>query len=128
AADIFCSLSDNIQESFGLTVIEAMAAGLPVVVSNWNGYREAVEDGVNGLMIDSYMATDRLAETAYRYIGGLDTYDRYIGALSQLCFVDVGKTAVALARLAGDEALRARLAQAAQKTIAERFDWKVVMP
>ena len=25
AADIFCSLSDNIQESFGLTVIEAMA-------------------------------------------------------------------------------------------------------
>ena len=33
AADVFCSLSDNIQETFGISPIEAMAAGLPVVVS-----------------------------------------------------------------------------------------------
>ena len=37
AADIFTSLSDNIQETFGLTPIEAMAAGLPVVVTDWDG-------------------------------------------------------------------------------------------
>ncbi len=35
AADVFCSLSDNIQETFGLTPIEAMAAELPVVVTDW---------------------------------------------------------------------------------------------
>ena len=35
AADIFCSLYDNVQETFGLTVIEAMAAELPVIASNW---------------------------------------------------------------------------------------------
>ena len=128
AADIFCSLSDNIQESFGLTVIEAMAAGLPVVASNWNGYREAVEDDVNGLLVDSYMPSGTLADAAYRYVSGIDTYDLYIGALSQLCFVDLDQAADALARLADDAALRARLAAAARKTIAERFDWKVVMP
>jgi starch synthase len=128
AADIFCSLSDNIQESFGLTVIEAMAAGLPVVASNWNGYREAVENGVNGLLIDSYMPAGSLADAAYRYVSGIDTYDLYIGALSQLCFVDVEQAAAALTHLADDAALRARLAAAALKTIAERFDWKVVMP
>jgi glycosyltransferase involved in cell wall biosynthesis len=42
AADVFISLSDNIQETFGLTPIEAMAAGLPVIVSDWNGYQETV--------------------------------------------------------------------------------------
>ncbi len=106
AADVFCSLSDNIQESFGLTVIEAMAAGLPTVVSNWDGYRAAVQHGVNGVMIDSYLPKASLADAGYRYISGTDTYDVYIGAVSQLCFVDLAQTAQWLARLAGDEALR----------------------
>ena len=49
AADIFVSLSDNIQETFGLTPIEAMAAGLPVVVTDWNGYQATrFAHGVDG--------------------------------------------------------------------------------
>jgi glycosyltransferase involved in cell wall biosynthesis len=51
AADIFCSLSDNIQETFGITPIEAMAAGLPVVVSDWDGYRDTVRDRSDGFRI-----------------------------------------------------------------------------
>ena len=46
AADVFCSLSDNIQETFGLTPIEAMAAGLPVVVTDWDGYKDTVRNGI----------------------------------------------------------------------------------
>ena len=38
AADLFVSLSDNVQETFGLTPVEAMAAGLPCVVSDWSGH------------------------------------------------------------------------------------------
>jgi starch synthase len=34
AADLFSSLSDNIQEAFGLPPVEAMAAGLPVVITD----------------------------------------------------------------------------------------------
>ena len=48
SADIFSSLSDNIQETFGITPIEAMASGLPVVVSDWDGYRDSVRHGVDG--------------------------------------------------------------------------------
>src|SRR4029079_16664641 len=50
-ADIFISFSDNIQETFGLTPIEAMAAGLPCVVTDWNGYRDTVRDGEDGFRI-----------------------------------------------------------------------------
>ena len=51
AADVFLSLVDNPQETFGLAPVEAMAAGIPVVVSDWDGYRYTVSDGVEGFRI-----------------------------------------------------------------------------
>jgi glycosyltransferase involved in cell wall biosynthesis len=126
-ADIFCSLSDNIQESFGLTIIEAMAAGLPVIASNWNGYREAIAHGVNGILVDSYLPRVSMADAAYRYVSGVDTYDLYIGALSQLCFVDLDQTASWIVRLANDDALRQKLGTAARRAIETNYDWSKVL-
>lgn len=51
AADVFVSPSDNVQETYGLTMIEAMAAGLPVVASAWDGYREIVEHEKTGFLV-----------------------------------------------------------------------------
>jgi phosphatidylinositol alpha-mannosyltransferase len=39
------------QESFGITLVEAMAAGLAVVASDVPGYREVVRDGVDGVLV-----------------------------------------------------------------------------
>lgn len=39
-------------ETFGLTALEAMSAGLPVIVPTVGGIAELVEDGVNGYRID----------------------------------------------------------------------------
>ena len=39
-------------EAFGLVLIEAMAAGLPIVTSNCDGVLDVVEDGVNAFMLD----------------------------------------------------------------------------
>ncbi len=51
AADVFVSVSDNVQETYGLAIIEAMAARLPVVASAWNGARELVREGDTGFLV-----------------------------------------------------------------------------
>src|SRR5262249_44974708 len=63
AADVFTSLSDNIQETFGLAVVEAMACGLPVVATDWNGYRDLVADGETGYLVPTYVLRDATADT-----------------------------------------------------------------
>ena len=40
-------------ESFGLVLIEAMASGVPVVASDIAGYDEVVENGRNGILVDT---------------------------------------------------------------------------
>lgn len=53
-ASIVLNLSDKQRfvETFGLTALEAMSAGLPVIVPTEGGIAEMVEDGANGYKID----------------------------------------------------------------------------
>src|SRR6185369_1487352 len=62
----FVSPSDNLQESFGNTVAEALASGVPAVVSDWNGYRDIVDQGKTGFKIPTYWSRsdDDLALTS----------------------------------------------------------------
>ncbi|HUR60364.1 MAG TPA: glycosyltransferase family 4 protein, partial [Opitutaceae bacterium] len=53
-ADIFAMTSVNLDrsvEGFGLVYLEAAAHGLPVVAHDVGGVREAVDDGVTGLLV-----------------------------------------------------------------------------
>jgi glycosyltransferase involved in cell wall biosynthesis len=54
AADIFVSLSHTPEESFGIALLEAMACGLPVVATDWDGYREIIIDGETGYLVPTW--------------------------------------------------------------------------
>jgi phosphatidylinositol alpha-mannosyltransferase len=60
-ADVLCAPSLG-GESFGMVLTEAFAAGTPVVASDIAGYREVVQDGVDGILVPRGDAT-ALAET-----------------------------------------------------------------
>lgn len=129
SADVFMSLSDNIQETFGLTPIEAMAAGLPVVVSNWDGYRETVRDGVDGFLIETRQPEEPAC--AEEFIRGYEdeqlSYDLYVAYAHVLVSVDVDACTEALVRLAQDADLRQRMGAAGRARAREVYDWSVVM-
>lgn len=55
AADFFVFPSDTHQESQGMAVAEAMSYGLPVISSDWDGMKDAVEDGKNGYLIPTQL-------------------------------------------------------------------------
>jgi alpha-maltose-1-phosphate synthase len=127
AADVFLSLADNVQETFGLAPLEAMAAGLPCIVSDWNGYRDTVRDGVDGYRIPTVMpGAGAGLDLAQRYDDGVDSYDAYCGHTSQAVAVDGAALAQACVRLADDVALRRRLGDNARERVRDEFDWAVV--
>ena len=123
AADLFLSISDNIQESFGLAPIEAMREGLPVILSDWNGYRDLLEHEQSGFLVKTISAdTDRLSRSS-----GLlyPLHSRLVEA--QGTAVDVEELSEVLGRLMNDQQLRAEVGSTARQRVRELFSWPVVM-
>lgn len=127
-ADIFCSLVDNIQESFGLTPIEAMASGLPVIVSDWDGYRETVRDGVDGYTIPTLAPRKGLGDDlAYRYFSGQSNYGDYLGATQQSTAVDIDALVGALKGLIENPGLRRTMGAAGKDRANAEFAWPKII-
>jgi len=127
AADLFISLADSLQETFGLTPVEAMARGLPVICTDWNGYRDTVVDGLTGCLIPTSQpgpaTSHRLAELA---LGRL-RYDDFMADLMQQVVVDEDALVVALQMLLKDAPMRRRMGEAGRRRARQLYDWNHVV-
>jgi len=128
SADIFSSLTDNLQETFGITPVEAMASGLPVVVTDWDGYRDSVRQGIDGFRIRTFQPPEGHGiELAKRHAIEADNYDHYCGLTSQLVAVDIQEAVTAFKALFDDPALRRRMGEAGRARARSVFDWSVII-
>ena len=124
AADIFISLPDNYQETFGITILEAMSHGLPVIASDFSGYKELVDDGRTGFLIPAYGSMDQ------------DPWDLTMGLLdpssarfylAQKIAVDMTVLSQAIVELASNPGKRRDMAIRARAR-AMRYHWQAIIP
>jgi glycogen synthase len=101
-AAIFCCPS--VYEPFGIINLEAMACETPVIASAVGGIKEAVADGVTGLLVPVALKNNSLAEPA--------DPEKFSKDL-----------ALQIDRLMADEALRKKMGKAGRKRVIEHFSW-----
>jgi glycosyltransferase involved in cell wall biosynthesis len=128
AAEMFLFLIDNLQESFGIAPVEAMAAGLPVVASDWDGIKDTVDGGAGIRVPTTGARAEHVAVTGLRYHGGTDSYIQYLSQLSAVTEIDVAGMAEAVRALMLDAGLRARMGAAGRARARALFDWGAVVP
>ena len=122
-ADIFVSPSDNIQETFGLTVAEALSYGLPAVVSDWDGYRDLVSDGETGFLIPSLFPSS---------VENLEVSDCRISmleedSLAQSTTIDISALSEKIQTLVHNPGLRREMGQAARQSAEKHYSWPVIV-
>tara|TARA_Y100000591_G_C21841181_1_gene705738 strand:- start:813 stop:2522 length:1710 start_codon:yes stop_codon:yes gene_type:complete len=128
SGDIFMSLSDNIQETFGLTPLEGMASGLPVIVSDWNGYRSTVRNNLDGFTVKSLSLPGGYGEgLAFDYMMHNITYDKYIGSTVQKTALDVKDCINKLDILLFDNVKRLKMGENAKKRARDVFSWDKIL-
>lgn len=114
-SDIFLSLSDCCAETFGLTVLEAMASSLPVIISNFAGYKDHIKHKSNGYYISSYTADCNLENDYY------NPSNKEFGEIySQSITLNYKQLKTYLLQLIQSPDLQKQIGQKARETIKEK--------
>jgi glycosyltransferase involved in cell wall biosynthesis len=123
AADVLIAPTDNTQETFGLSLLEAQSAGLPVVASRFDGYKDLVVDGEDGFLIDTWWcASDPLADV-------IEVMDPNVAQLvqAQSVAIDMAQLSERVLTLAHDADLRARMGAAGRGKVEREFRFSAVI-
>lgn len=124
AADVFVSPVETLQESFGLTPLEAMASGLPVVVSDWSGYKETVVHGQTGFRVRTLWAN---CDEDISLFAPLRPWEGDHLRLSQSVALDKSELFQYLDTLIANPEQRALMGQAARKHVLMNLSWESVI-
>jgi glycosyltransferase involved in cell wall biosynthesis len=97
--------SASVAEGWGMTITEAAACGTPAVVTDIGGHRDAVVDGVTGLLV----APEQLGQALARVLSEPDLRRRLAeGALERTSTLTWEATAAGTLAVLAQEALRKR--------------------
>jgi glycosyltransferase involved in cell wall biosynthesis len=117
AADIYVAPSDNIQETYGLAIVKAMLARLPVVATNWSGQRDLVIDGETGIVIDIWLGTsDRTHLDMLATVGGGTRFEK---VMAERAWFDVKGIIRALTYLKNTPGIREEMGNADPPVVAD---------
>lgn len=128
-SDVFTSPIDNLQETFGITPIEAMSCGIPQVVSDWDGYKDTVVDGVTGFKIPSYW-TDCDQDVSERGCLPSDINHRsmmYHYMFAQSVAIDLDEYENAFQKMIDNPMLCAEMSKNSRERAVEKYDLKKVV-
>jgi glycosyltransferase involved in cell wall biosynthesis len=127
AADLFVSLADSVQETFGLTVVEAMSRRIAVIASDWNGYRETIQHGRTGLLVPTTMLRGAGERALLAMHEGRLSYDHFLAAVGQTVHVDTAQASQAMATLLCSPPQRQQLADAGREHVLTQFAWPKII-
>lgn len=123
AADIFVSLANSVQESFGLTLLEAMAAGLPVVATDWDGYRDLLSNGQHGYLVKTRWRNELKELAAVSPIISIHESHRLLAEAVEIDPAEVAKKVILLLE---DTTKYSEMAAKAKRR-AEEFAWPTII-
>lgn len=120
AADLFVFPGDCIQECQGSTALEAMASGLPVLCSDWDGMRDLVTDSETGCLVPTWImpCQDRLSGLSPASNVATD----YL-LMGQTVWVDTEVMTESLRTLLQSADRRAEMGRAGREKAASRYAW-----
>jgi D-inositol-3-phosphate glycosyltransferase len=120
-ADIFVAPCEALEEAFGLSPVEAMAAGIPQVVSDWDGYRDTVIHGETGFLVPTLWAP---CDTHLKISGDLLGWSfDHIDQAQTVCF-DIHAMKHYLKILITDRNLRERMSEMSRRRAAALYSYK----
>lgn len=129
AADVFTSPIDNLQETFGLTPIEAMACGIPQIVSDFDGYKDTVLEGVTGFRIPTvWTKCDTDIQTAGLLPCDVEhrlVFHHLLTAQSVALDLDYYESRIQL--LIDNPELKQRMGEESRKRALSLYQWKHVI-
>lgn len=124
SADVFVSLSDNLQESFGVVLLEAMACGLPIIATDWNGYRDIVQHGNTGYLVPTWWGKCDSMVNTLALMGDWEM-DHFL--LAQSVAYSIEELSHYLIKLLEDSDLRCAMGLKGRERVEREYEWKMII-
>ena len=105
-----------------------MAAGIPALVTDWNGYKDTVRDSIDGFTVPTIaLKSGSSIDLLYQYYSNIINYDQYIGYASQRVAVDINVTIRKLKEMILNDSLRKEMGKNGKERAKSNFSWSVVL-